>query len=312
MSLPRAVAVMGPTAAGKSELGLEIAERLGRPILVCDSVKVYRRLDIGSAKPSGGQRRRAPHHLIDLVEPDAAFSAGDWARVAREAHQRTGGVFVGGTGFYLRALAWSQSGDATRAGVPTDDPDRAAFEARWRAREDADPGAAHRALVAADPPTAAEVHPHNLTRVIRALWLCHMHGEPVSAIRREDPQRPRMRLLLVVLDPGADALTDRISRRVDRMLGAGWLDEVEMLKQGGYDGRHKAMRSLGYRQLLEVVEGRMDRGSAKEAIVAATRQFAKRQRSYLRTQFPAAEVLELPDAAACPHDRIAAFLEERA
>ncbi len=308
--LPTAVAVVGPTAAGKAEFGLRVAERLGRPILVCDSVKVYRGLDIGSAKPSASARARVPHHLLDCVDPDETFTAGDYARRALPLLEDVGGVFVGGTGLYLRATAWTQTG----AGLPDvgrslDDPERAAFEATWRAREEDERGAVHRALSAVDPETAAQIHPSNVVRLLRALWLCRAHGGPVSRVRREDPPRPRVRLMLIVLDPGVEAVDRRIARRVDAMLEAGWLAEVEMLVKAGYDARHKAMRSLGYRQLVDVVLGRMDLEPAKQAILVATRQYARRQRTYFRHQLPADVVVHIDDPERCPWDQVVAFAE---
>ena len=308
--LPRAVAVVGPTAAGKEDLGVAVAQRLERPVLVCDSVKIYRRLDIGSAKPSAQVRASVPHFLLDLVDPDEPFTAGAYADAAWPTFERTGGIFVGGTGFYLRATAWTQSAPPTDASL--EDPRRLAFDQRWRDREATRPGAAWSALNAVDPATAADIHPHNLVRIIRALWLCEMAGRPISALRREDPPRPRMQLMLLVLDPGVDAVDRRIGGRIDRMLQAGWLDEVEALVRDGYDERHKAMRSLGYRQLLEVVRGRTSLAAAREAIELATRHYARRQRTYMRHQLPAHHVVHLDRAADCPWDTVEAFLERGA
>lgn len=303
------LAIVGPTASGKSALGLEAAQRLRRPILVCDSVKIYRWLDIGSAKPSAAARAKVPHHLIDLVPPDAAFSAGDWARAAERQFVETGGVIVGGSGFYLRALAWTHSAsDDASVATPPDDPARRSFDERWLAREAEQAGAAHAALGAIDPETAAAVHPRNVVRVLRNLWLCHIHGGPVSRVRRENPPRPRVRLMVLVCDPDPAALSARIEARLDRMLAAGWLQEVEQLVADGYDARHKAMRSLGYRELLEVVAGRMSLGAAREAILHATRQYARRQRTYVRHQLPAEQVIRVVQPQDCPWDRVQAFL----
>lgn len=305
-ALPRAVAVVGPTGAGKEALGVRVAERLRRPVLVCDSVKVYRGLDIGSAKPGPPIRARVPHHLLDLVEPDETLTAVEYADRALRQLGETGGVFVGGTGFYLRAVGWTHTRTDPELDRPADDPQRTTFEATWREREASDPGSAWRALDAIDPRTAEAIHPRNLVRVVRALWLCRICGGAVSRARQADPPRPRVRLLLLVLDPGP-ALDARIARRVDAMLDAGWLAEVEKLREAGYDGRHKAMRSLGYRQMLDVVEGRMDLEAARHAILVATRQYARRQRTYLRHQLPADIVIHLSDPDACPWDRVEAF-----
>lgn len=309
---PRVVAIMGPTAAGKAALGREAARRFGLPVLVCDSVKVYRGLDIGSAKPTPAERAEVRHELYDLVDPDAAFSAGDYARLAWPHLHGGRGLFVGGTGFYLRAVAFTHSAGVQGQARSPDDPERQAFEAQWQAREQAEPGAVHRALHAIDAETARSIHPKNLVRSLRALWLCECTGGPISALRQADPPRPRARLLVVVVDPDPEELHERTVRRLDRMLAQGFLAEVEKLRRAGYDARHKAMRSLGYRELLEVVEGHRSLPEAREAIVAATHQYARRQRTYLRTQLVAApggvQSITVRNPALCPWGQIEGFL----
>ncbi len=307
MSCPRAVAVVGPTASGKGRLGLELAERFGMDVLVCDSVKVYRGLDIGSAKPTAIARARVPHHLIDLADPDASYSAGDYARAAWDAMSRRRGVFVGGTGFYLRAAAMTSTAQEREDPGPNA-PERVGFEHKWMDRERRQPGTVHRALHATDPETAVGIHPHNLARALRALWLCHLHREPISGVRGRDPPRVRLHLLVLVLDPGPARGDDAIERRVDVMLDAGWLAEVEKLRAAGYDGRHRAMSSLGYKQLLDVVEGQSSLRDARAAIVVATRQYARRQRTYFRHQLLGMRV-ELAAAQDCPWDRVKSFLD---
>lgn len=310
----RAVAFVGPTAAGKAALGRIAAQRLGLPILVCDSVKVYRRLDIGSSKPDATARTMHDFRLLDLVDADATFSAGDYARHAwdelRAAQGR--GLFVGGTGFYLRAVGWTHSGEDT-PGVdrPPDDPTRVVFEQRWAQAERDRPGAMHRALSAADPTLAGTIHPNNHVRLLRALWLIALSGGSLSEQRRRDPPRPRLRLMLVVVDPGPEALGARIDARLDRMLAEGFLREVESLYADGYDGRNKAMRSLGYRQMLDVVEGRCTVAQARDAIAVATRQYAKRQRTYFRSQLPADRIVSITEPSACPWPAIDGFLNPR-
>jgi len=305
-ALPRVVSIVGPTGSGKAALGLALAERVGLPVLVCDSVKVYRRLDIGSAKPSAEALARVPHHLIDVVEPDGTFTARQYAQQAW-AHLGARGLFVGGTGFYLRAALWRATGEGDDAAPTLEGTAREAFEARWRAVEDAARGATHRALAAIDPQTAEGIHPNNWVRVVRALGLCEAAGGPISAIRAADPPSPRARMLFVWLDPG-EALRARQVRRVDRMLERGWLAEVEGLVADGYDDRHKSMRSLGYKQLVDVVKGRTSLHAAREDILKATWQYARRQRTYFRHQLPAEDVVHIPEAGAMPWDRVLAFL----
>lgn len=285
-SLPRVLAIVGPTASGKSRLGVWMAERLGWPVLCCDSVQVYRGLDIGSAKAGPELQGRVPHRLIDLVDPDVEFSAGDYAAAAHEELARGPGLLVGGTGFYLRAAAWTYSGDGEQEGrsVPTQDPLRAAFTAGWEAREREAPGAVHAALVRADPITAAAIHPRNVVRSLRALWLCETSGGAISEVRAADPPRPRLRVGLVVLEPVTADLDRAIDERCAAMLRAGLVDEVEMLRGRGYDARHKSMRSLGYRQILSHLDGQLSLDEAQAAIGLATRQYARRQRTYFRNQ----------------------------
>jgi tRNA dimethylallyltransferase len=316
--LPRAVAIVGPTAAGKSGLALELAERWRRPLLCCDSVQVYRGLDIGSAKPSADEQRRASHRLLDLVDPDQDFSAGDYARLAREQLDDGPVIFCGGTGLYLRAAGWTHSGDEPDAALRN--PDRAEHEQRWMTREAGDPGAIHRALTQADPETAAGIHPHNLRRALRALWLCELHQAPISTVRRRDPQLPILDLLMIVVDPGVAAVDAAIDRRCEAMLTHGWVEEVEKLVAAGYDARHKAMRSLGYRELLDhitrQVTGQVARDRSLEqatsAIQRATRHYARRQRTFFRHQFrdllPMDRIVQIEQPAACPMARVAEFL----
>ncbi len=311
-ALPRAVAIVGPTASGKSRVGLELAARLELPIFCCDSVQVYRGLDIGSAKPTAEERVRAPHHLLDLVDPDEDFSAGDYGRRAHALLRELAApaLFVGGTGFYLRAALMSQSGAQAGADPRLRDPERAAFTDTWEQRERTAPGAAHAELTRLDPETARGVHPRNVVRAVRALWLCRVHGRPVSEVRREDPPRRQLSLLMIVLDPGVATVDAAIERRCDAMLAAGWIAEVEKLLAAGYDARHKAMRSLGYRQLVEHLAGRLSLEEAVAAIKAETRRYARRQRTYLRHQLEAETTMtiHIESARAVPWGQVAEFV----
>lgn len=296
--LPRALAIVGPTASGKSRLALWLAERLGLPVLCCDSVQVYRGLDIGSAKPEAAVRERVAHRLIDLVDPDEAFSAGDYAEAAGRELAAGPGLFAGGTGLYLRAAAFTSSGDSV---ADADPPARAAFTAIWEAREREAAGSVHAALVERDPVTAAEIHPRNVVRAMRALWLCEAHGQPVSRVRAVDPPRARMALALVILDPPPGLLGPAIDARCDAMMRAGFLAEVEMLREAGYRARHKSMRSLGYRQLDEYLDGAREErrlAAAVAGIKAETRGYARRQRTYFRSQLNFSAIAERVTVAA--------------
>jgi len=284
-ALPRALAIVGPTASGKSRLALWLAERLELPVLCCDSVQVYRGLDIGSAKPGPELQARVPHRLIDLVAPDQEFSAGDYAAAAHAELAGGPGLFCGGTGFYLRAAGWTHSGgESDGEGVEGDGAARAAFTALWEGRERESAGVVHAALAAADPETARAIHPRNVVRALRALWLCEWHAMPVSRVREADPPRSRLALALVMLEPEPAVLARAIDTRCDAMLRSGFLAEVEMLRRAGYDARHKSMRSLGYRQLLDHLEGHLSLADAVAAIKLATRAYARRQRTFFRHQ----------------------------
>jgi tRNA dimethylallyltransferase len=334
--LPRAVAIVGPTASGKSSLALALAERFGRSILCCDSVQVYRKLDIGSAKPSEAERRRVPHELLDLVEPDQVFSAGEYGRLAREHLERAPAIVCGGTGLYLRAAGWTHSGfeDEPSAGaaearnhdrvwdrvgdrVSDHGHERDNFETSWMEREASEPGAVHRALHDCDPETAATIRPENVVRALRALWLCELHQEPISAVRKRDPPRPLLDILMIVLDPGVAAVDEAIDRRCEAMLTRGWVSEVENLVAAGYDAQHKAMRSLGYRELLDHLTNKVTGASSLEqathAIKRATRKYARRQRTYFRHQFrtllPMDRIVHIEHPEAVPIGLVAEFLQ---
>jgi tRNA dimethylallyltransferase len=178
--------------------------------------------------------------------------------------------------------------------------------------EAAQAGAIHGELARRDPETAAAIHPNNVIRALRALWLCERHAAPISEIRRLHPPQRRVDVMLVVLDPGPAAVDAAIAARCDTMLARGWVAEVEKLVAAGYDGRHKAMRSLGYRELLDHVAGRTTLEQARTAITRATRNYARRQRTYFRHQFPELVLMERivhidhPDAL--PLARVESFL----
>lgn len=281
--LPRIVAIVGPTGAGKSALAMGLAESLGFGIACCDSAQVYRGLDIGTAKPTEVDRREIPHRLLDLVEPDEDFTAAAYGDRLCELVTTSdkGWLVVGGTGFYLRSAMWKMTPipDAGEGEA------RVAFEAHWEARERVEPGAIHCALAALDPETACEIHPRNLIRALRALWLCEVHGEAVSAVRRREPPVRRLSTLLLIVDPGADAVDASIQARCDAMLAQGWVAEVENLRARGYASGLKSMQTLGYRQINAALDGLLSMEEARVDIAAQTRAYARRQRTFFRHQF---------------------------
>lgn len=271
------VGLVGPTGVGKSEVALELAERLGAEIVVADSRQVYRGLDIGTAKPSSEDRARVPHHLVDVVEPDQPYNAGRYERDARACidglmARGVKALVVGGTGLYLRALLWGLCD-----GPPADDD----FRAEWRERERESPGALYRRLVDVDPHAAASIHPHDLPKVLRAVEVHAFTGVPLSAIHTEHGFRtPRYPHVIVGLRRVREDLYRRIDARVDAMLAQGLVDEVETLRQRGWSPRLPAMRAVGYRQIFDVFEGRYPMDDAASVIARETRRYAKRQMTW--------------------------------
>ena len=276
----------GPTACGKSDIALELAERLRTErgltieIVSLDSMTLYRRMNIGTAKPSDEERRRVPHHLFDVLEPSQDFSVAEYLvaaeQVCREIVTRGGTpLFVGGTGLYLRSLL-----RGIFEGPPANDKLRQRLESE-AARDGAD--ALHRRLQQLDPHTAERLHPNDLRRVMRAIEVLELTGQPLSAQHREEPlpldQRPAN---VMWLSPPRDWLYNRINRRVEAMLAAGWLDEVRSLLAEPQPLSQTASQALGYKELIEHLRGERTLAETVELIQTRTRQFAKRQHTWFR------------------------------
>lgn len=273
------VAVCGPTAAGKSALGLELAARFDGEIVSADAFAVYRGFDIGTAKPDAATRARVPHHLIDIADPAVRYSAGSFIRDADAAIadiDRRGrlAVVVGGTHFYVRALLHGLFPEP-----PRDEGVRGRLEQAW----ECDPGAVRRRLAQCDPPAAARLDPNDRQRILRALEVAIVAGRPMSDLWAEQPAAaPRYRCLLLALDPPRDVLHARIQQRVDSMFAHGLVTEVAGLLAAGVAADSHAMKAIGYRACVRLLRGEMDEASAQAAVVVATRQFAKRQMTWLR------------------------------
>jgi len=281
---PPVVVVTGPTASGKTPLAIEIAQRFGGEILNADSMQVYRYMDVGTAKPSLEQRAQVPHHLLDVVTPDVPYSAGRYAEEARKAaaeiHARDKiVVLTGGTGLYIRAFLEGllETGEA--------DPElRAELNAQNRAAVEAgDPLRLHRRLEKIDPEAADRIHPNDVRRIIRALEIAGRIGEPASSLRAEHGfgDRP-YRTLHLALDPGREALIERIDRRCGEMIDHGLLREARALRERGYGPELRPMRAIGYRHMTPVVDGSDTLANALAEMRRDTRRFARRQRTWLR------------------------------
>jgi tRNA dimethylallyltransferase len=275
---------MGPTGTGKTDAALALAERLPLEIVSVDSALVYRGLDVGSAKPSPHVLARVPHHLVDLLDPAEHYSAGDFlrdaTRVIGEIHAR-GRVplLVGGTMLYFRAL---QGGLAE---LPPANPDlRREIDAR--ATERGWP-ALHAELAAVDPDAAMRIRPNDGQRIQRALEVWRLTGTPLSQLQRQDLRGAAVGdYLKLVLAPAERAALDtRLAARFDEMMERGLLDEVRRLHgRGDVDRNRPALRAVGYRQLLEYLAGECDLETARRNAIHATRQLAKRQMTWLKTE----------------------------
>ncbi|MFQ5665668.1 MAG: tRNA (adenosine(37)-N6)-dimethylallyltransferase MiaA [Candidatus Binatia bacterium] len=286
----RIVALVGPTGVGKTALSIELARRLHAEIVSADSRQVYRRLDIGSAKPTRAQRAAVPHHLIDVVDPQEWFDCAQFRRLAVAAiaaiqarHRRV--LLVGGTGLYVRALL-----EGVYPG-PARDPE---LRARLARDEAATPGILHRRLQVVDAVTAARLHPHDRVRLIRALEVFERTGRPISVWQSEHGFRQHdfdVRLL-GLWRPRAE-LYARIGARCQAMVAEGLVEEVTGLYASGLDADLPVLRSPGYREIGEYVRGRCTLAGAIARMVQATRRLAKRQLTWFRAD---------PRVVWCPPD----------
>ena len=289
MDVAELAVIAGPTAAGKSAIALALAERHGAALVSADSRQVYRRFDVGTAKPSLEERERVPHHGVDVVDPTERYSA---ARFAEEAERWIGedraagrpSIVVGGTGFYLRAIF-----EPLFAEPPMEPAARAALQSYLAALSSEE---LRRWCEELDPPRAAL----GRTQLLRAIEVALLTGERLSDLHARPPRPPRFRARYLVVDPGP-VLHERIAARVDRMLEAGWPEEVrQLLTEVPEDA--PAWNAAGYAVVRRLVRGEISRMHAREQIIIETRQYAKRQRTWLRHQLGASPVTMVnPDAA---------------
>lgn len=264
------VVIVGPTAVGKNEVARELAKRIGGEIVSCDSRQVYRYLDIGTAKPTKEERREIPHHLIDIIEPDKEFNAFLYARKAHKVIsgiQRRKGIpiLVGGSGLYLRAVI---DGISLKAG--RDKKIREGLEKFGS-------NYLYKKLKKVDPETASRLHPHDRVRIIRALEVHKLTGEPISTLQRLSKRRPDYVLMMIGLKRGREELYQRINERVDRMMGEGLVEEVRGLLEKGFSKDLIARKGLGYKEIIGYLNGEYDLKEAIQLLKRNTRRFAKRQ-----------------------------------
>lgn len=275
---PLAVILLGPTGSGKTALSLALAEQFNGEIVSCDSVAVYRGMDIGTAKSSRDERARVPHHLIDVADPDHAFTAGEYSRQARAALHEISArgklpIVTGGTGLYLRALT-----EGLFAG-----PERQAGLRERLRHSQTRHGSAwlHRLLARLDAASAARIHANDTPKLIRAIEVCLAARRPMSEVLARDPLTG-FRLLRIGLNPPRQELYTRLDQRCAKMFANGLVDETRALL--ARYGRVKALDSLGYRQALEVIDGTMSADEAVKAAQQGHRNYAKRQLTWFRRE----------------------------
>jgi len=273
--------LLGATATGKSAVALALARGRGGEIVNADALQAYRRLDIGTGKPSAAERSEVPHHLFDVLEPDERFSAGEFARRARAvvAEIRARGawpIVVGGSGFYLRSLL-----DGLTP-LPAVGEELRRELREQAARDGAE--AMHARLAALDPPSAERLAAADRQRVLRALEITLGTGRPFSAWLAEPAREPGLAGLKVGLTVPRRILYDRIGARVRSMVDGGWLDEVTRLLREGVPPESPAFQAIGYRELARCARGECGLEEAVEAIVLATRHLAKRQETWFRRE----------------------------
>ncbi|WP_214734796.1 tRNA (adenosine(37)-N6)-dimethylallyltransferase MiaA [Exiguobacterium sp. s154] len=272
------VVIVGPTAVGKTKTGIELAKAFDGEIVSGDSVQVYRGMDIGSAKVTKEEAEGIPHHLIDICDPDDAMSVAMFQQLARAAIDDIYArgklpIIVGGTGLYIRSILY----DYEFVERPVDEALRADLErlAEVEGRE-----ALHQRLVQLDPERAATIHPNNVRRVVRALEVA-MQGDTQTT---DSAPSEHYDYRLFVLHADREILYDRINQRVDAMMEAGLVEEVERLLAQGYRDT-QAMRAIGYKEIIPYVEGKISKDRATDLLKQHTRQFAKRQLTWFRHQF---------------------------
>ncbi len=304
---PPILVIAGPTASGKTAAALQLARMLGGELVGADSVQVYRGFDVGSAKPTSEELDGVPHHLIDVLDPDEKIDAMGFARLADTAVADVAArgrvpIVVGGTGLWLRALL--------RGLVDLPQPDPALRRRLEEQAEEFGSPALHRRLAGVDPTSAATIHPNDTLRIVRALEVWEQTGQPLGELRAEHALgAPRYAALFVVLQPTAEASRARIEARVDRMLAADWIGETRRLLER-WPPWARAFGSVGYKQIVAHLHGELSLPDTRDAIVKATRIYARRQRTWFNKE-PGVDWRTTPEALVAPEGvrRLTAHLE---
>ena len=309
--MPQSVlAVVGPTASGKTALSLHLAKALSGEIIAMDSMQIYRGMDIGTAKPTPQEQAVAPHHLLDVAEPGQPFSVSDYAALAQKAIAEIAArdhtpILVGGTGFYLKALMY----DLSLGGVKGDDAIRAMLERE--AQEEGGKTRLHQRLAQVDPSTAQKLHENDVRRVIRALEVWQITGRPFSQ-QEQPPPDGRYRFLLLGCDYPRETLYRRIDARVLQMMEDGLGREVRELLGRGVPVDSQAMQGIGYKEMAQALQNGTPLQEAVRLIQQNTRHYAKRQLTWFRAEKQVHWLdMSQPDAAAQALKLAVEWLEEQ-
>ncbi|MBN2415839.1 tRNA (adenosine(37)-N6)-dimethylallyltransferase MiaA [bacterium] len=274
------IIIVGPTASGKTGLAIDVAEHLSGEIVSADSRQIYRYMDIGTAKPSPEELARIPHHCIDIRDPDEYFSAGEYSRLARGTidslhHYGTAAVVAGGSGLYIKALV---EGMFSGGGGDRD--------LRRQLKEEAERkglSVLYERFRRIDPAGAAKIHPNDKRRIVRALEVFAVSGQPISKLQREKTVPAGFTPLYFGLDWPRDLLYRRIEERAESMMDAGLVREVETLLDMGFHPALNSMNSVGYKEIISYLRGEVSRAGALDLIKRNTRRYAKRQLTWLRS-----------------------------
>ncbi|MGA1844960.1 MAG: tRNA (adenosine(37)-N6)-dimethylallyltransferase MiaA [bacterium] len=280
-TIPPLLVIAGPTATGKSRLALHCARQWGAEIISADSRQIYRHLDIGTGKPTPEERALVPHHMIDIVEPDQPYSAGEYGRSARSIidalhTQGTLPMLVGGTGLYIRAVI-----DGLAPSPPSDPRVK---EDLLRRVEREGIHTLHRELMEVDPRIAKRLHPNDRQRILRAIEVFRISGRRLSDFHQDTGGDPRYRTIFFVLSRPRPELYELIDTRIDDMFAQGLIEEVQYLIEKGYTPDHPGMQSIGYSRLYDHLTGRISLAEARFAMKQDTQRYAKRQMTWFRKE----------------------------
>jgi len=275
--MKRVLIIAGPTAVGKTAVAETVAEKLGGELISADSRQIYKGLDVGTAKP---RNSKIPYHLIDIVTPEKRYDAAQFARDAqaliKQIHDRgKTPIIVGGTGLYIRALT-----EGIFEGDFRDEAVREELLRRWRAGENL-----YGELMRVDPEAAKKIDPKNFVRIQRALEVYIVSGKPISYWWKTATKKPsEWKFVKIILNKERKALYERIEKRVDEMLEAGWVDEVKNLLKSGVPENAPAFSSIGYRQVVDYIKGKLSWEQMREQIIKATKEYARRQLIWFRKE----------------------------